>query len=234
MQVRKNSMIALMLALPSYSTAALADTRDVEARLKALEAEIAALRKQSEAQPSVKADTKGFHVSSADGAFSLNVAGFAQVDGRYYGGSDTVTNDEFIVRRIRPTIRGQLGDRVGFRFTAEFADSAATLLDGYTDLSLAKTHQLRVGRFKGPVGLERLQSVAAIALPERTFPTELVPQRDLGAQLQGSGRDDAEPGRRARIRRSALLRAVDPTNGFGAERTGIRRRRKHGPEGRRG
>lgn len=159
---------------------------DIEDRLKALEEEIAGLRKLANEQAKVKADNKGFHITSPDGGFSLNIAGFAQVDGRSYGGADTVTNDEFVVRRIRPTLRGQLGDRVGFRFTAEFADSTATLLDGYTDVTLTKGHQLRLGRFKGPVGLERLQSVSAIALAERSFPTELVPQRDLGAQLQGA------------------------------------------------
>ena len=44
---------------------------------------------------------------------------------------------------------------------------------------------MRIGKVKGPVGLERLQSGGAIALVERGFPTELAPNRDLGVQLQG-------------------------------------------------
>src|SRR5207342_1639039 len=44
---------------------------------------------------------------------------------------------------------------------------------------------LRVGKLKGPIGLERLQSASAIEMMERGFPTELAPNRDIGAQLQG-------------------------------------------------
>jgi phosphate-selective porin OprO/OprP len=189
-RIRGGSVRGLVLAVTGTvamitTTPASAAGGDIESRISALEKEIADLRKAESEQAKVKADAKGFHITSPDGAFNLNVSGFAQVDGRYYGGEDTTSNDEAVVRRIRPTLRGQLGDRVGFRFTAEFADSTATLLDGYTDVTVVKNHQLRLGRFKGPVGLERLQSVAATTFAERSFPTELVPQRDLGGQLQG-------------------------------------------------
>jgi phosphate-selective porin OprO/OprP len=42
-----------------------------------------------------------------------------------------------------------------------------------------------VGKFKPPVGLERLQSSADIRFIERALPTHLVPNRDLGVQLSG-------------------------------------------------
>src|SRR5262249_52694049 len=45
--------------------------------------------------------------------------------------------------------------------------------------------QLRVGKGKVPVGLERLQSPADITFAERAFPTLLVPNRDIGVQLHG-------------------------------------------------
>ena len=44
---------------------------------------------------------------------------------------------------------------------------------------------VRLGKIKGPVGLERLQSGGAITFAERAFPTELAPNRDIGVQLQG-------------------------------------------------
>jgi phosphate-selective porin OprO/OprP len=42
-----------------------------------------------------------------------------------------------------------------------------------------------VGKFKPPVGLERLQSGADIRFIERGLPTNLVPNRDIGVQLSG-------------------------------------------------
>ena len=53
------------------------------------------------------------------------------------------------------------------------------------DLKFDPRATVRVGKVKGPVGLERLQSGGATAFIERGFPTELAPNRDLGAQLQG-------------------------------------------------
>jgi phosphate-selective porin OprO/OprP len=44
---------------------------------------------------------------------------------------------------------------------------------------------LRVGKFKPPVGLERLQEDDNTTFVERGLPTLLVPQRDIGYQLSG-------------------------------------------------
>ena len=45
--------------------------------------------------------------------------------------------------------------------------------------------QLTVGKFKSPVGLERLQGSGDIRWVQRAFPTALVPNRDIGLQLGG-------------------------------------------------
>ena len=45
--------------------------------------------------------------------------------------------------------------------------------------------QIQVGKFKPPVGLERLQSGANLLFAERGYPTQLVPNRDVGVQLHG-------------------------------------------------
>jgi phosphate-selective porin OprO/OprP len=44
---------------------------------------------------------------------------------------------------------------------------------------------VRAGKFKPPIGLERLQSATDTLFIERAFPTALVPNRDLGIQLSG-------------------------------------------------
>jgi phosphate-selective porin OprO/OprP len=49
--------------------------------------------------------------------------------------------------------------------------------------------QLQSGKFKAPVGLERLQSATAITFIERSLPTALAPNRDVGVQLWGDLRE---------------------------------------------
>jgi phosphate-selective porin OprO/OprP len=44
---------------------------------------------------------------------------------------------------------------------------------------------VRAGKFKPPVGLERLQSATDIGFAERGLPTNLVPSRDIGLQVSG-------------------------------------------------
>jgi phosphate-selective porin OprO and OprP len=44
---------------------------------------------------------------------------------------------------------------------------------------------LRTGKFKSPIGLERLASATELLFVERALPTSLVPNRDIGVQLFG-------------------------------------------------
>lgn len=128
---------------------------------------------------------KGLSVKSPDG-LELKVRGLVQADGRFFVGDDaTPQNDTFLFRRIRPTLEGTWGSLVGFRLTPEFAGDSATIVDAYVDLKFDPRATVRIGKVKGPVGLERLQSGGSIAFVERGFPTELAPNRDLGVQLQG-------------------------------------------------
>ena len=52
--------------------------------------------------------------------------------------------------------------------------------------NFANAFQVRAGKFKPPVGLERLMSATAISFTERALPTSLVPNRDLGIQISGT------------------------------------------------
>jgi phosphate-selective porin OprO/OprP len=46
--------------------------------------------------------------------------------------------------------------------------------------------QIEVGKFKEPVGLERLQSDVDYLFTERSYPSQIVPNRDVGVELHGS------------------------------------------------
>lgn len=163
---------------------------DLDQRLRVIERRLELQAEESAAKvakdPVVSlAPTKGLSVKSPDG-LELKVRGLVQADARFFIGDDkTPQNDTFLFRRIRPTLEGTWGPLIGFRLTPEFAGDSATIVDAYVDLKFDPRATVRIGKVKGPVGLERLQSGGAIALVERGFPTELAPNRDLGVQLQG-------------------------------------------------
>ncbi|MFZ5635745.1 MAG: OprO/OprP family phosphate-selective porin [Pseudomonadota bacterium] len=167
-----------------------ADALDLDQRLRVIErrlelqAEEAAAKAAKDPVVSLT-PSKGLSVKSPDG-LELKVRGLVQADGRFFVGDDrNRQNDTFLFRRIRPTLEGTWGSLVGFRLTPEFAGDSATIVDAYVDLKFDPRATVRIGKVKGPVGLERLQSGGAIAFVERGFPTELAPNRDLGVQLQG-------------------------------------------------
>jgi phosphate-selective porin OprO/OprP len=74
---------------------------------------------------------------------------------------------------------------VDFRIMPDFAGSQAALLDAYLDVHPLPWLRLRVGKFKAPIGLERLQSDPDLPFMERALTQNLTPNRDVGVQLWG-------------------------------------------------
>lgn len=129
----------------------------------------------------------GFVLPSPDNQWRLQLRGLVHFDSRVFFDDETGDDAaEWLLRRVRPSLEGDLGDRVSFRIMPEFGAGSTSLVDGYMDISLSEGLQLRVGKFKPPVGLERLQSARDLRLVERSVVTELVPNRDSGIQLSGA------------------------------------------------
>lgn len=161
------------------------DARDRDSALAAV-APAPAAEKKSAPEITLAAD-KGASIRSADGQVQLKLGALVQADHRVFiDDEQRPQNDTFLWRRVRPTLEGSWGELVGFRITPEFAGDSASLVDAYVDLKFSPAATVRVGKVKGPVGLERLQGGSAIALVERGFATELAPNREIGAQLQGA------------------------------------------------
>lgn len=97
-----------------------------------------------------------------------------------------VLTESFDLRRLRADLRGTVYRDYDFRVNLDYAGNRVEVLDAYLDACLTSALQLRVGKFKEPVGLERLQGVFALTFAERGLPTALAPNRDIGAQLHGS------------------------------------------------
>jgi phosphate-selective porin OprO/OprP len=170
---------------------AAADVAALDERLRVIERQLELQAEDAAAKAAtastVSLGTKGLTIKSpaAEGV-ELKLRALVQADGRAWIDDDRLPqNDGFLLRRVRPTIEGTFGPLVGFRLTPEFAGDCASIVDAYVDLKFDPRATLRVGKVKGPVGLERLQSGGSIGFVERGFPTELAPNRDLGVQLLG-------------------------------------------------
>jgi phosphate-selective porin OprO/OprP len=134
----------------------------------------------------VSAGPDGFSVQDASGDYRLQIRGYAHFDGRFFPGDEAgLATDTFLARRVRPILQGTLGPYIEFNLMPDFGAGAATIQDAWVDFKPSTKLRVRAGKFKSPVGLERLQSAAAIHLVERALPTSIVPNRDLGLQVHG-------------------------------------------------
>lgn len=130
-------------------------------------------------------DDKGFTLKVLDGSSSLRIGALLQADGRFFFSDEALqANDAFLIRRFRPYLDGTLFSLVDYRLLSEFAGTVQ-ILDAYADIHPWAWLRLRIGKFKGPVGLERLQSDADLPLLERSLDQNLSAVRDVGLLLWG-------------------------------------------------
>ena len=134
---------------------------------------------------SVTAGATGFSFTSADRNFQIRFKGYVQFDGRFFRDDKTPLVDNFLIRRARPIFEATIYKYIDFRIMPDFGGSAITLFDAYGEVKLRPELNVRAGKFKPPVGLERLQSATDYRFTERGLPTNLSPNRDLGAQVAG-------------------------------------------------
>jgi phosphate-selective porin OprO and OprP len=154
-------------------------------RLRELAADSAAAAAKD--RQSATANAKdGFSIKSADGKYSLRFRGYIQSDGRFFPSSEAIpTVDNLLIRRARPILEAAVGRYFEFRLMPDFGGSSPAIFDAYWDGRFAPEFTVRAGKFKPPIGLERLQSATDIMFAERGLPTNLVPSRDIGLQIGG-------------------------------------------------
>jgi len=183
-------------ALPPPPAAAPSpDLTALQQRVDALEQQTRALQAQR-VQPvapapvkpaaTVTADESGFALTSPDKQFQFRLRGQIQFDGRrFFDDVALEPSDTFLVRRARPIFAGTLFGLTDFMVVPDFGNNAVALYDAYLDTHPWPWLRLRVGKFKGPVGLERLQSDNDLVFLERALDSNLSSQREVGIQLWG-------------------------------------------------
>ncbi len=167
--------------------AALQEELDTLKRQHDLDQELAA--KAADKTPQATLDKKGLKFVSPDGKYTLGLNAQVNVDVHSFGNDGGAFVDELQDRLVRLTFTGQAGN-ASFRVVPEFggtSSAAASIVDGYVEYKFADLFQLRAGKFKSPLGLERLQSDPDVIWTERGNSTNLVPNRDDGIQLFGTG-----------------------------------------------
>jgi phosphate-selective porin OprO and OprP len=156
----------------------------VSDRTRELEAEAAADKARSGA--TVGAEPTGITIRSNDQNFLLKIGLDIQIDNRTFPGESSVPlADQILIRRARPAISGTVYKYVDFYLRPDFGQGSAVLYEAYVQFNYFSRANLRVGKFKPPVGLERLQSDDDTSFVERGLPTLLVPSRDIGYQVSG-------------------------------------------------
>jgi phosphate-selective porin OprO/OprP len=155
----------------------------VLARKQELEQEDEAAARKS--QPTVSVGSNGVNIRSADGQNSFTLKATLQNDGRFFIGDQPNDTDTFLIRSMRMIFDGTFAGVYDFRFSPDFAGSRTVIQDVYLHARFQPYAQLRVGKFKEPVGLERLQSEPDVRWAERAFPTNILPNRDIGVMLAG-------------------------------------------------
>ena len=129
----------------------------------------------------------GLLLANEDISTQLRVHGFIQADGRFFT-SDLKDQrpDKLFFRRIRPTFEGTLFKALDFRLMPDFGQNNPQIQDAYMELKLFSFAKPRVGKFKTPIGLEDLRSDSESSFSERSLASDVVPLREVGAQVGGA------------------------------------------------
>ncbi|MBC8097030.1 MAG: porin [Akkermansiaceae bacterium] len=162
---------------------------DQKIRIAERHAELTAEASEAKAKdsPKLSISQNGVSFSSADTNFVVKLRGLVQLDGRKFFDDNPRSegNDTFLLRRARPIIEGTFFRDFDFQIVPDFGGSSVQLVDAFVNYRARPELQFKAGKFKGPVGLEQLQSDATLPFNERSLVTGLVSTRNVGVQLWG-------------------------------------------------
>lgn len=180
----------------SAQTASASDIDALREQIRLLDQKLRVLERNSELAsetaaadakklPKITASDGRFEIASADGANSLRLRGLVQGDARFFLDDANAAQDGLLLRRARLIFEGKFADIFQYTVQPEFSGTVVSILDANINTVLNPGLQVRVGRFKTPIGLEQLQSDPVAFFNERSIATNLTPNRDVGIQVHG-------------------------------------------------
>lgn len=178
----KNTLLfgtALLLqgVLPAVESEEFAQLR---AQIATLQQRLSSLEVERASTNTVTLGEMGFKVQNNETSTYFQISPRIQVDLRVFPNNNEAV-DGLELRRIRPVFRGQLGE-LSWRFMPELAGTVR-ILDAWGDIKLGDSGFIRIGKFKGLIGLERSQSFCNTLFIERGLPTKLATIREIGIEL---------------------------------------------------
>ena len=194
--MKSKLLVSAAIALVVSSSQANAE-ESINQKIDRLEQEIQLLKRQNEVSEekqkaaaekaaTVEYGEKGLTITSPDKSASIKIKGYAQADSRsFLDNSNTSNVDQFLLRTARVSIDGKFQDDFGGKLTYDFGNNNPKLVDAYVDYKADPALNIRLGKFKAPIGLERLQSETEISAIERGLTANLTPSRDVGIQVSG-------------------------------------------------
>jgi phosphate-selective porin OprO/OprP len=173
-----------------------------------------ALKEKLEKLPSVTLDSKGLNFSSPgirttrtevgpdgipvetttvtdEGAFKFKIGGLLQPQLRTFINTPDATST-FLIRRARLNLEGSAFKSFDWKLQTDFqtngVDNSTSMVvqDAYVGAKAYDWLQLRIGKMKSPIGVERWQSAHARWFTDLITTTYLVPNRTVGAMLWGN------------------------------------------------
>lgn len=128
----------------------------------------------------------GFALQTGNGDYRLLFGMVAQTDGRFaVNDPQRAVTDTFVLRKLRPTFTGRVAKYFDFKIMPDLGSGSVVVQDAYFDVRFSTAFRVRTGKDKTPIGTELLQGDAYLMFPERALASSLVPNRDVGVQVQG-------------------------------------------------
>ncbi len=143
-------------------------------------------QKESGRQLQAGWDTKPF-LQSADGVYQADLRAYTQFEYRAYQAGEDAPPNTFLMRRIRPSIQGQVTPYFQYKIQVDFAlEDGGLIQDMYLRVRPSDKFHLTFGQFKEPFSQEELRSDSVVDFVDRSMSvSNLVSGRTPGAMLSG-------------------------------------------------
>jgi phosphate-selective porin OprO/OprP len=160
--------------------------RKLEAQGETQEVRTDTERTKALEMPTVRASDEGFRLSSPNDDYRIRFGGVLQSNGRFFtSGDDKNISSTFYVNKARPIISGAVAKYFEYQIMPDFGQGKVILQDAWANFGYTSLAQLQLGKYKAYVNLERLQPDPALDLIQRSEVQNLVPNRDIGLQVNG-------------------------------------------------
>lgn len=127
--------------------------------------------------------TKKSDKSAPSKQLELRPGGYLQADTRSF--ATNTSPHEQTLRRLRFKLEGKAFGLFKFNTLIDTAQSKLVVQNAFIEIGLRPELALRFGKDKAQFGIERLQSAAELTFIERSYPTQIAPNRDIGLALRG-------------------------------------------------